>query len=132
MAKRAFRSTRDKPADDTPRSIILDGKSYAENEYTSWRCYKNVLSSKVLVEVGRLTANDQTMNGFILFDGGNTGQLVNYKRAGLNQRWDWNKSDGKYLYSFEIEPENNGFYYDFSGSKKDSTQEAKATYKCKK
>jgi hypothetical protein len=120
-----------KSGSEAVRLITIDGKSYKENEYTSWRCYKNLLSTKVLVEVGRFSAQELHMNGFILFDGGNIGELISYKRAGLNHRWDWDKVGDNYKYTFVIEPEGNGLYYDFSGTKNESSQKAKATYKCK-
>lgn len=123
------------PTQSTPtptRVISIGNESFSENEFISWRCYKNSLSTKVLAEVGYLSANDQNINGFILFDGGNVGDLVSYKRAGLNHRWNWEKVNGDYKYSFVIDPEGNGAYYDFTGAKKETTQDAKKTYKCKK
>tara|TARA_R110002096_G_scaffold279095_3_gene473280 strand:- start:3585 stop:4025 length:441 start_codon:yes stop_codon:yes gene_type:complete len=117
---------------ENPRVITIDKKAYQENQYTSWRCYKNLLSTKVLVEVGRFNNQENNKGGFIIYEGGDTGEAIAYKRAGLNHRWDWNKVDGSYSYTLVIDPEGNGLYYDFSGSKNESSQEAKANYKCKK
>lgn len=120
------------PSTISPRIITIDNKQYTESEYTIWRCYKNLLSSKVLVEVGHLTNQEADMNGFILFEGGNVGKLVSHKRAGLNLRWNWDKAGEKYKYAFVIDPEGNGAYYDFSSSNNNVQQDAKQTYKCKK
>jgi hypothetical protein len=120
------------PSQKPLRVITVGGESFNENEFTSWRCYKNALTTKVLAEVGHLAAKDQEINGFILFDGGNVGDLVSYRRAGLNHRWSWEKVNGDYKYSFVIDPEGNGAYYDFTGAKRETFQDAKQTYKCKK
>lgn len=116
----------------TPRVVTINSETYTESEFTSWRCYKNQLSSKVLAEVGYLNLKNDDMNGFILFDGGDAGELVTYKRAGLNHRWNWEKVNDNYKYSFVIDPEGSGSYYDFTNAERGRTIDAKETYKCRK
>ena len=63
--------------------------------------------------------------GFILFDGCKEYTEAFYTRQGINQQWDW--KEGKY--SFVIEPDGTGSYYDFTNVK-DGRAKASDFFKC--
>lgn len=73
--------------------------------------------------------------GFILYENGTIGETAYFSRDGLNLRWDWGNHyrDGssRYRYSFVIEPDGTGFYYDFSTSA-DGTSKPRGIYKVRK
>ena len=54
---------------------------------------------------------DGTTYGFVLYDGGDEGEITHYSRQGLDRRWDWGENG---QYSFVITPDGNGRYYDFT------------------
>lgn len=102
------------------REIILDGHIYTSEEIeslggiTSWICMDWYKSSenKVLLEIGYFT--ETPILGFILYDDTNKGNIVYHNRDGLDHRWDWStKKDGGFQYSFVIEPDGTGRYYNF-------------------
>lgn len=71
--------------------------------------------------------------GFVLYGNGTMGVEAYFSREGLNLRWDWG-SDGygtSFKYSFIIEPDGTGLYYDFSASK-DGTAKTRGIYKVRK
>jgi len=141
------------PEQKTARTLILGGKQFKENkpgEFTSWKCRDYSYGGKTLVEVGKLTLSDDykkrsdykeiddsakkvvddfiKMTGFVLYDGTNTGDFTFYKRRGINHRWDWGTEGGSY--SFIINPDGTGSFYDFSSSKKGEKIKADDIYKC--
>ena len=73
--------------------------------------------------------------GFILYDDGTIGEEAYFQREGLDLRWDWGSyyRDGKnkYRYSFVIEPDGTGLYYDFSTSE-NGISKPRGFYKVKK
>lgn len=73
--------------------------------------------------------------GFILYEDGTTGEEAYFSRDGLDLRWDWGslKRDGsiKYRYTFVIEPDGTGLYYDFSTST-DGNAKPRGIYKVRK
>jgi len=114
-----------------PRSIILDGKTYSETDegkFVSWRCEDFINSSGTLVEVGTFTNTLYSGLGFILYDGGNSGESTHYGRKGLNHRWDWGPNGADY--AFIIKPDGTGLYYDFSSVPSGEQVKAKDVYKC--
>lgn len=71
--------------------------------------------------------------GFVLYGNGTMGVEAYFSRDGLNLRWDWG-SDGygsSFKYSFIIEPDGTGLYYEFSASK-DGTAKPRGIYKVRK
>ena len=96
-----------------PRTLILEGISISEEDtddgFTAWYCNDYVYGGNVLVEVGYFDLNGERY-GFVLYDGGYTGEIASFSREGLDYRWDWG------LYSFVITPDGAGLYYDFSTS----------------
>ena len=69
--------------------------------------------------------------GFILYDGGNTGESTYYKRTGLEHRWDWGP-DFSTFYSFVIKTDGTGLYYDFTNADNGEAIKPIAIYKCHK
>jgi hypothetical protein len=114
-----------------PRSIILDGKTYSETDegkFVSWRCKNFINDSGTLVEVGTFTNSLYSGLGFILYDGGYSGESTHYGRKGLNHRWDWGPHGNDY--AFVIKPDGTGLYYDFSLAPSGEEVKANAVYKC--
>ena len=114
-----------------PRTLILDGESVTEEDvggFISWYCQDFVNGGRILLEVGYFA--DPTLEGlgFILYDGGFTGQGTYYSRIGIEHRWDWgpNGSD----YAFLIQPDGTGLYYDFTTVKKGESTTANDVYQC--
>jgi hypothetical protein len=104
-----------------PRTITLDGDSYSEAElgaFNTWRCTGYGSSDRTLVEVGTFTRESMSEFGFILYDGGNTGELTNYQRQGINHRWDWGTNNSDHAtYALVINPHGGALYYDFTTSR---------------
>lgn len=124
--------------DNTPRNrnLILDNYHVSENDYGGVERWYAVdkynlgsAAHKVRFQVGYFKEN---LIGFILYEGGIVGEEVVFSRQGLDLRWDWGSyyRDGsfKFRYSFVIEPDGTGLYYDFSTSK-DGTAKARGVYK---
>lgn len=109
------------------RTLILDNNTISEldtdNGFTAWFCKDYVYGGKVLVEVGYFDINGERY-GFILYDGGYTGEITTFYRDGLHYRWDWGKDNE---YSFVIKTDGVGLYYDFSSSK-DGTAKPREVY----
>jgi len=121
-----------------PKKLILGGIEYSETnfgKFTSWRCRSYIQNSSIHVEAGRFSDPDLLSVGFILYDGGNTGVLANYRRHGLNHRWDWGLGDStasllNTKFTFMIKPDGTGLYYDFSATPDGESKKADDVYKC--
>lgn len=114
------------------RTIILEGDTISEKVsggFESWVCKDYVYGGPILVEVGYYDDSYFEGLGFILYEGGNSGEVTLYQRTGLNHRWDWG-DEGKY--SFIVKPDGAGLYYDFSTVPAGETTSARDIYKCKK
>lgn len=101
-----------------PRTLILNGKHISEsntdNGFTAWYCldYISDDDDDILAEVGFFSIQNENY-GFVLYDGGYTGDFANYSRQGLDHRWDW--GDIENHYTLTITPDNIAAYYDFTG-----------------
>lgn len=120
-------------------SLILNGRAISDNElgnYQTWRCrdwgYGGNLET--LVEVGFLTNSivheevevDASLQiGFVLYEGTNIGTIADYKRSGLEHRWDWEENGGKYV--FLVKSDGTGYYFDLSVS-----TDSREAYECSK
>ena len=143
-----------------PRTIIIQGEPISEKDvegFTSWYCKDYVYPGPTLVEVGffnnlgamipdsvdiskvnelnesyGLPELDDLLKfaGFILYDGGFSGEHTMYQRTGLEHRWSWSTDGGSY--SFIIKPDGTGLYYDFSNIPDGETTTAKEVYRCSK
>ena len=114
-----------------PRTLILDGKKVSSEDvggFVSWYCVDYIEEGSILLEVGYFGNDKLDGVGFILFDGGYTGQITMYERDGLDHRWDWEDGD----YTFVIQPDGTGLYYDFSSVKPGTSTRARAVYKAYK
>ena len=114
-----------------PRTIVLNGTSYTEadtGKLISWRCSDYVNGGRTLVEVGTFENARLSEFGFILYDGGDTGETTLYQRKGINQRWDWGPS--KKEYAFIIKPDGTGLFYDFSSVANGATASPDEVYLC--
>lgn len=127
------------PTIEKNRNLTISGCSINEQDFGGCERWYAVdkynyddLIEKVRFQVGYFKENNI---GFILFDDGTVGEEAFFSRAGLNLRWDWgsNERDGStyYRYSFVIEPDGTGLYYDFSISD-DGVAKPRGFYKCKK
>lgn len=119
------------------REIILGDKVFTAEDIesvggtTSWVCMDWYTSSgnKVLLEIGYFTEIPSL--GFILYDDTNKGDIVYHNREGLDHRWDWSaKKDGGFRYSFVIEPDGSGKYYNFPEG--EHTAKPSSLYRTKK
>lgn len=114
------------------RTIILDGDTISENDYggfESWTCKDYINGGPILVEIGYFGNPLTEELGFILYDGGYSGEYTLYQRTGLNHRWDWANGDN---YAFTINPDGTGSYYDFSLIPVGESTKPSSIYKCKK
>lgn len=114
-----------------PRTIILDGKAVSEEDvggFISWYCQDFIDGGRVLVEVGFFGGRKLEGLGFILYDGGYSGEYTNYQRTGIEHRWDWGPNENDY--AFVIKPDGTGLYYDFSSVPKGKTINASDVYQC--
>ena len=112
-----------------PRTIVLDGEAITEEdlgEFTSWYCKDFVYGGPTLVEVGSF--GEGRILGFILYDGGYSGEYTFYERTGLDHRWDWGPNGTDY--AFIIKPDGTGLYYDFTSVPKGETTKQNEMYKC--
>lgn len=117
--------------DSGPRTLILDGKEIDEKDaggFISWYCVDYVDEGPILLEVGFFGDEKKKIQGFILFDGGYSGKLTSYRRDGLDHRWDWSNGN----YTFVIQPDGTGLYYDFSSVKPGTSMKARSVYKAYK
>ena len=70
--------------------------------------------------------------GFILYEDGTVGEQTHFSRDGVDLRWDWGNYRRKgYRYTFVIEPDGTGLYYDFSTST-DGTAKPRGLYRAYK
>ena len=114
-----------------PRTIILNDVALTEENadgFTSWYCLDFVRPGSILVEVGFFGSPKLNGFGFILYEGGYTGELTHYKRTGVEHRWDWGPNENDF--AFVIQPDGTGLYYDFTKAPKGTTTKASSVYKC--
>ncbi len=90
-----------------------------------WYCQDFVDGGRILVEVGFFGDPSLEGLGFILYDGGYSGELTYYRRAGIEHRWDWGPNETDY--AFVIQPDGTGLYYNFSSV---SRAKASEVYRC--
>ena len=124
------------PKSDTTsssRTIILDGESLKAKEYagfTTWGC-KTYASDdgSIVVEVGIFGNPDAKEKGFILYNGENYGEYAEYKRQGLDSRWNWDLNDKhSYNYSLIMESDGTSYYLDLTNDSATVSE----TFKCTK
>lgn len=94
--------------------------------------YNDDFYSKILFQLEIIDASKNL--GCVLYDDGTEGNVAYYSRDGMNRRWDWGSvinDDGTEgsRYSFVIEPDGTGLYYDFSLA---SRAKPKALYNTRK
>lgn len=125
------------PSFSKDRVLTLSGVPVLETDYGGVERWYAVdkynydsLVDEVRFQVGYFI--DDNSFGFILYGKGTTGEEAYFSRDGLNLRWDWGHDGIKgYMYSFIIEPNGTGLYYDFSTSK-DGIAKPRGIYKTKK
>ena len=113
-----------------PRSVELSRKTFTEEypgQFISWECKDFVTPWNVLVEVGHFNFPEDNL-GFVLYDGSNSGELSNYRRKGINHRWDWGPNG--YEFAFTIKPGGTGQFYDFSQAEDGEAVKSDNIYKC--
>jgi hypothetical protein len=113
--------------------ISVNGREIREadaGEFTSWLCRDYFKRGSVVVEVGHFNHPKLDGLGFVLYDGGNSGDLTSYERAGLLHRWDWGWNDNRYVYSFLMKPDGTGLYYDFSSATDGHKDKADDVFRC--
>jgi hypothetical protein len=74
------------------RIIVIDGDQVTEDEvgeFITWGCSGFGQPINVLIEVGIFSNPELSGEGFILFDGGDTGEFTWYQRDGIDHRWSW-------------------------------------------
>ncbi|MEW5894315.1 MAG: hypothetical protein AB1650_00915 [Candidatus Omnitrophota bacterium] len=113
-----------------PRAITLGDTVYNEEtsgKFICWECRDFIDDGRILVEVGIFSDPKLKDVGFVLFDGSNSGNITYYQRRGINHRWDWGPDWNDF--SFIIEPDGTGLFYDFSNAKSKSIK-ANQVFKC--
>ncbi|MCQ2248434.1 MAG: hypothetical protein MJZ50_05420 [Treponema sp.] len=121
------------------RNLIIDGYTVNEQDFGGCERWYAVdkynyddLFEKVRIQVGYFKDNNI---GFVLYEDGTVGEEAYFSRKGLDLRWDWGiyESNGstRCKYSFVIEPDGTGLYYDFSISD-DGIAKPRGIYRCKK
>lgn len=123
------------PSTSRDRMLSLSGYSISETEFGGVERWYAVdlynyesLIDEVRFQVG-FFKNDNI--GFILYGDGTIGEIAYFSRDGLDLRWDWGRKGKSFKYSFVIEPDGTGLYYDFSTSK-DGTAKPRGLYKVRK
>ena len=114
-----------------PRTIVLDGEAVTEEDvggFISWYCKDFVDAGRILVEVGFFGDPSLEGLGFILYDGGYSGERTYYRRTGLEHRWDWGPNETNY--AFVIQPDGTGLYYDFSSVPYGESTKVSEVYQC--
>jgi len=114
-----------------PRTIIVNGEAISEVDaggFTSWIAKDFVEGGPVLLEVGFFGNPLLKGFGFVLYDGGNTGERALYRRTGLEHRWD----SGPRVtdYALVIRPDGTGLYYDSFSDPSGESAKATRVYKC--
>jgi len=125
-------STVPSAAPQGPRVIVLGGERLSEEdlgEFVSWRCLDYVDGGRTLVEVGTFANAELAGVGFVLYDGGYSGDSTNYQRKGINRRWDWGPSGAEY--AFVLKPDGTGLFYDFSLAVEGESIKANEVYECR-
>ena len=113
-----------------PRTLIIGDETISEEDvggFTSWYCKDFISRDRIVIEVGIF--NDALMDflGFILYDGGYTGEIAIYQRTGLEHRWDWGENAA---YAFVLRTDGTGLYYDFTTVSEGESTKARAVYRC--
>lgn len=127
------------PTTSKDRELSLNGYSISESAFGGVERWYAVdkynyddLIDEVRFQVGYFKNNSI---GFILYGNGIVGEEAYFSRQGLNLRWDWGNyernGESKFRYSFVIEPDGTGLYYDFTTSK-DGTAKPRGIYKVHK
>jgi hypothetical protein len=115
-----------------PRTIILYSDTISEYDvggFVSWRCYafSDYDKERLLLEVGKFGDTKLEGLGYILYDGGYMGTSTNYRRTGIEHRWDWGYGN---QYTFVIKSNGTGLYYDFSNAEFGESIKARDIFKC--
>ena len=127
------------PITSRDRLLSLNGYTISETnfggierQYAVDKYNYDSLVDEVRFQVGYFRENNI---GFVLYGNGTTGEEAYFSRQGLDLRWDWGSyyRDGsiRYRYSFVIEPDGTGLYYDFSTST-DGVSKPRGIYKVHK
>ena len=119
------------PSSQGPRVVTLNGTPYNEEKagkLTSWVCRDFINEGKILVEVGTFSAPELNDVGFVIYDGGDSGEATHYERKGINLRWDWGTKGPDF--SFVLKPDGTGLFYDFSNARGE-TIKANQVFKCR-
>ena len=135
-----FVSCASKPSTSRDRMLTISGYSVSEANFGGverWYAvdkynYDNFVD-EVRFQVGYFLENGI---GFVLYGNGTVGEEAYFSRQGLDLRWDWGidyNTDGPkgFRYSFVMEPDGTGLYYDFSTST-DGTAKPRGIYKVRK
>lgn len=120
------------PSTSRDRQLSIGGYSVSESNLGGverWYVVDNYNTSntEVRFQVGYFIESE-TGIGFILYGNGTTGELADFSRQGLDLRWDWGDN---LQYSFIIQPDGTGLYYDFSTST-DGKAKPRGIYKAHK
>lgn len=134
-----FISCASMPTTSRDRQLSLNGYSVSESDFGGVERWYAVdkynydsFIDEVRFQVGYFKNNNI---GFILYGNGVVGEEAYFSRQGLDLRWDWGNyerdGESKFRYSFVIEADGTGLYYDFSTSK-DGTAKPRGIYKVHK
>lgn len=117
------------------RNLTLSGVMISETAFGGverWYAidkYNYDADDEVRFQVGYFKENNDV--GFILYEDGTIGEKTYFCRQGLDLRWDWSWDGNGYRYSFVIQPDGTGLYYDFSFSN-DGKAKPRGIYKTHK
>lgn len=127
------------PSSSRDRLLSISGYSVSETDFGGVERWYAVdkynydsLVDEVRLQIGYFRENGI---GFVLYGNGTVGEEAYFSRQGLDLRWDWGTHyrDGQsgYRYSFVVEPDGTGLYYDFSTST-DGTAKPRGIYRVRK
>lgn len=128
-------SVQTNPKPSGPRTVFLDGAELTETEeftFDTWKCSTLLNAENVVVEVGVIRPTDMSKsstNGFVLYDGENTGRRTMYSREGLARWWVWGEDN---VYQITLETSGSAYYYDFSRAGKGEKIKPSEAFFCKK
>ena len=107
--------------DSSSNEAMTISSNHTGSCFSTGGCSDHVLGGPSLLVFGYFSLGETTY-GFVLYDGGDEGEITHYSRQGLDRRWDWGENG---QYSFVITPDGNGRYYEFTnGPAGESTKPA--------
>lgn len=115
----------------TPEMVISEDMTV--DGFTSWYCIDYPYDTELGLEFGYYSdSRYEGIFGFLLYDGGDEGIRTYYQRVGLEHHWSWGGSDEEESFTFVIDPQGYGRYYDFTNVPDGESTKPSAVYVVRK